>query len=220
MRPSTRLRLDLTRHRSSGPLLLARYKADTLGLANNANVTSWPDSTSTQGAITASGTALVYKTATQNGLNTVSVSNTNGTSSWTWNSAVADPFTILLAIKLNLASQTGTIITVGGGANDIQIFLTGSGLDMNNGTDMVRWTPDTTFHIITLFFNGSSSLLRVDGVQQGAVGNPGSNGLGTGTGGNLAGQSNGYTLGELVVYGGASIPTAEESSLRTKWGTA
>lgn len=203
---------------ATGPTLLADWQADTLGLANNANVLSWPDSTSTQGPFTGTGTAMVYKTAQQNGLSAVAVAASNGAPG-TMNTAIPQPLTVLVAMKLNSAGQTGTIIKLGGASN-VQVYLTGSGFDMNNGVDLVRWTPDTGFHIFTMHFAGAASYLRVDGVQQGAVGNAGTAGISTGGAADaLAGQSGGYLLGEIVIHAGAPV-TATETALRTKWGTA
>jgi hypothetical protein len=197
---------------------VADWQADTLGLANLANVTSWPDSTGTQGAFTGSGSAMSYRTASQNGLGAVAVAAGNG-AAMTMNTAVAQPLTVLVAMKLTSATQTGTIIKVGGTSN-VQVFLTGSGFDMNNGADLVRWTPNTAFHVFAMHFTGASSYLRVDGVQQGAVGNAGSAGISAGaSAGALAGASNGFTVGEVAIYSG-TFPTAAETALRTKWATA
>jgi hypothetical protein len=219
-RPNAILRhgVNTNRRRVTASTLIGDWKADTLGLANGASVTSWPDSTATQGAFTATGTALVYQTAARNGLAAIAVAANNG-ASMALASNIAQPFTLLAALKLNSAAQTGTIISLGT-TNSLQLFLTGTGYDMNNGTDMVRGTPDTTFHVLAMHFNGASSLMRIDGVQAGAVGNPGSNGMTSGAkSGAIAGQSGGYLLGQLSLYTGP-FPTAAETALRTKWATA
>jgi hypothetical protein len=75
----------------------------------------------------------------------------------------------------------------------------------------------TGMHIVTVLFNGASSVIRLDGSEIGS-GNPGSNALSTmtlGRGGSTTPL--GYFF-EIVVYDSAEGVTANEAGLMTKWG--
>jgi len=189
---------------------IARYKADTLGLSNGAAVTTIPDSTGQQPSFGSAFGSVTYVTAAQNGLGVVDIAAAGGMLlSWTY--VRAQPVTIYLAAKLQ-STGSGNNMVIGG----VQWYMTGTGYDINAGLDLVRGTQDQVFHVFTWLLNGSSSLCRIDGVQQGAIGNAGSNGLAVSSD-NLAGQVP-WRLGEIVVTAGDTLAGGEETALRTKWG--
>lgn len=75
--------------------------------------------------------------------------------------------------------------------------------------------------VMTTVFNGASSLVRVDGTQviAGDIGaGNGTIGMFVGSAGAIAQFWNGK-VGELLVAPGASVSTAYEAALKTKWGT-
>jgi hypothetical protein len=88
------------------------YVADTLGLANGANVTSWTDSkTGAPNTMTAASNFPTYATGQQNGLSTVNFASVGSQNLPTGGStASAFPRTIVAVIKIANTSSAYTII--------------------------------------------------------------------------------------------------------------
>lgn len=104
--------------------LVARYKADTLNLANNANVTTWADSVGTY-TLTPGTHKPLYKTNIQNSLGAVLM---NGSSDYfTAALALTQPFTYFLVAK---ATAIGNTYVVDGGAlNEALVYIGTGGSD-------------------------------------------------------------------------------------------
>lgn len=96
------------------------------------------------------------------------------------------------------------------------------------GAEIYRGTPDTSAHVYTCVFNTTAGYLRIDGSQQGATGNVGSQALGNVTlGGRYDIVAGAYDLldgfiGEVLIYNSA-LTTAKittiETYLKNKWNT-
>jgi hypothetical protein len=89
------------------------------------------------------------------------------------------------------------------------------------GATFGRGTQDGNKHVLTALYNGASSLLRVDGVQQGLAGNAGTNALDGLTVGNVRafnGTAGTSLLASIVLVNG--IDTAAEMALMEAYLTA
>lgn len=133
----------------------------------------------------------LYKTNIKNSLSAIKF---DGTDDRLFSGAIAlnQPNTIFIVGQASGTTLNRTFLD-GGAAAEHLVRVKGGVPPVWNiyaGTDLDRGTADNNWHIVTVVFNGASSLIRVDGVQQGATGNAG------------AGNATGVTLGR---WGGAGI---------------
>lgn len=219
------------------PGLQVWYQADAItGLADGANLTSWPDSSGNGHTLSvASATPPVYYKTTAaklfNGLPAVWFDNTHSEfirTAVTNTVTFAQPWTVLQAIAftdisavdhdcIGFSDGTGPAI----GSNGTVYFLNAGGSTLLGGT------VTTAIHTVVWQANGGNGLIRVDGTQVAAsatVGTHGSNQdlwLGCQFGGS------GFMTGaipETIIYGGGTnLTTAQiqsvEKYLKGKWGT-
>jgi hypothetical protein len=166
-----------------------------------------------------------YKTGIQNGLPILRFDgvdddlNTAAGDNFTW----TQPTTIFIALKI--PDQTGSGFITGGGNSSERQHVYHGNLDptiqMHAGTNRFTTTDVTgNFEIIVARFDGASSWIRLDGVQDN-IADPGSQPLGDPF---FLGRHYGGTkglsadIGEIIFYDGAEDPSANETYLADKWG--
>jgi hypothetical protein len=212
---------------SSGTLLV-QYDASTLGLADLAAVSSWPDSSGNGRNLSqGSGTLQpIFHANAQNGLGVVTFDGSNDTMGATVPAAQYSPLTTLAVV----AWVSGTWKTFCG---------IGSNRELCGGVDgSSYWEESSTagssvscpsgptsgvYYYTTFVINGASSLIRING---GAVTGSGTlaaaDASATALSIGSAGAANYWagSVGEVVVYTGAlnsTDYTAVEGYLRDKW---
>lgn len=126
-----------------------------------------------------------------NGKPVIRVATLQGMATLAFGAAIAQPNTIFFVAKFGSISG----ITFDGLAAPNRHWFTAdapaTGYYIYAGSTLNRGTPDTNYHVFSVCYNGANSYLRVDGVQAGAVGNPGAQGIGgykffgTGSGGDI-----------------------------------
>jgi hypothetical protein len=170
------------------------------GLAGESNaVVEWQDqSGNNNNAYQISGESVIYVTNIINGKPSVLFYSTSGTNSYISNSSLQTPtaMTIFWVGRLNGAAfapvlssyssfNQGFFADPGGGSPDLIRLVTTSSTEDYNGINLggTIW--------VTLVMNGASSIARLNGVQLTSTGSIPS-----------LTQTNGYSLGNLLVGGG------------------
>lgn len=197
------------------------------GLEDGAQVSTWSD-LSGKGRNLTQATASkrpIYKTNIQNGLPVVRTADADDALAITaaaWGAAVAQPTTIFVVTKRIGAPKVAGIFDGFVSPTQNDLFYNASGqYGMYAGTVFETGvSSDTAFHLLTVIFNGASSILRIDG-EQVATGNAGTQSLDGFVLGNDSTLGNGIAqdIGELRVYSGltAEERTTIEEALLAKW---
>lgn len=141
---------------------------------------------------------------------------------------ITQPNTVIVVGKQTSTATEGRFIdsAVGGTRQLLGLTITAGRFDSYAGTASVQGSKNRSgaFHILTMVFNGASSVGYLDGAQE-VAGNPGSNGLGVVYLGNDGGGS-AYLTGEIaeVLIFDHALSSEEragvESYLATKYGLA
>lgn len=193
---------------------------------NGSNVSQWNDLSGNSRHLT-QGTAAsqpAYVSAGQNGLNIVTFDGVDDALSRATTPALSQPFSIWMAMKFTTVTAGYRPISSG---STVQVLLSGSNLQLFAGTSATAaGTESTTAVVYGMVFNGSTSILRRNGV---ADANSGSLAVSTGSIAGLSLASRGGTaffsalsVFEVVGVAGqisAGSMTSLEAYLKAKWGT-
>lgn len=186
------------------PGLEAWYDADNLGLADNAAVRSWPDSSGHLRDLL-QGTAANQPTLQTNELNGHSVVRFDGTNDYlttAFGLTLAQPLRIFVVAKSATASGHRVVDGIDGTNRAAMYGVPSSTWRMwATGAEVIGPTRDANYHIHYVRFTGATSTIRVDG-GAGTTGNPGAAGLAgltIGAGQDLAAFHDG-DIAEIIVY--------------------
>lgn len=156
-----------------------------------------------------------YQTSVQNGL--PSVRFTANLSIGTGLTDFSQPNTVFLVAKVTTVATNDYLCGgINGGRNDILTPNSNWGLYAG---DVVESTVpvDTNPHVISVLFNGASTVFRIDG-REIYIGDPGDLAIGDFQLGRFNASSFIGDIFEVVVYDGAEDPAANEQGLAAKWG--
>jgi len=203
--------------------LHARYDATELALTDGDSVSTWADETGNGYDLTA-GTAPSYQASEINSNPAVAFDKANSEFLDVDFSALSQPNTIFAVIRTDSVGENERIWDSSTGVNDHSFYGSGSPTDyaINAGVNLRDGAINTNNHIFTALYNGSSSVLRIDG-SDAVSGDAGTTAL---DGYRLASLANGrygsITVGEILIYPAdkSSIQGDVESYLSDKWGVA
>jgi hypothetical protein len=197
----------------------------TPATANNDPVGLWQDQSGNNRHVSQSTTGLRSKITTNqfNGKPAVTGFPAAGyLQSAVFGAPIAQPITVYIVCKFAAASNYYGAMD--GISNNFQFAGSRFVPDvyaMIAGVLLSRGTHDGNKHVLTALYSGASSLLRVDGVQQGLAGNAGANALDGLTVGNVRafnGSFGASLLASIVLVNG--IDTAAEMALMEAYLTA
>jgi hypothetical protein len=205
---------------------IAWYDAQALTLSNNDPVASWTDETGNGRHLT--GTSPVYKSTGGGGGSKPYVEFTKASSHYltnNWGGGQAQPITVFAVLKVRTVTS-GDYILGSTAAGNRCLEVVGSGLPVDwtiyAGTTFNTNEPmDTSWHVLTVLANTTSSSLRIDGSTVGGTGDTGNktfNGFEIGSTLTGAAAHSDIDVGEVLIYYGNESPTANEAGLATKWG--
>lgn len=203
---------------------IAHYDATELSLSDGDSVSTWSDQTGNGYDLTA-GTAPTYKTGIINGNPVVRFDGVDDFLDVAF-STISQPNHIFIVVQYRSVDSTssGNQYTFDSDdSNNRELFRQFEGnWGIFAGSNLFGSAADTSAHIGTALYNGSSSSLRIDGADD-ATGDAGADGLGGLTVGSSSSDSDfgPVDIGEIVVCDGelsTSDRDAEESRLAEKWG--
>jgi hypothetical protein len=206
--------------------LLGWFKADSLSLADNASVSTWPDSSALGSTLTPLTTAPIFKTAIINSLPVVRFDGSSSAMVSTLFPAIPQPLTIFVVAK-QITTGTQTLVSDrDGGATPFSAYITSGGQPRGYDGGFTPPGPTVTTtnpHVYEWVFNGGSSRTGADGVVATTPQSGGQTGLGGGItiGANGAVSPGEYFNGdiaEVLVYSG-ELSTADCSLVRAALGT-
>jgi hypothetical protein len=196
--------------------------AATLAGADNDPISAIPDSFGLSHALTTtapSATAPTLKLALQNGRNVVRFNGTTDKLYGTFGVALAQPFTVLLALAPKSAAMGQFFDSTNRallGMSAVPVYQQYAG-----STILTGGTPDTNWHVYSCKFAGASSRVRLDGVSI-ITGNPGTVSLGDlFLGGDInPGGVKQMDFGRMLGYSGLSDANELllEAYLKAEWG--
>lgn len=207
---------------------IAQFDASALSLTDGGSVTTWTDETGNGNDLTA-GNAPTFVQSSMGGQPVVRFDGSSNYLDVTFGTTYTQPNTIITAIRFEGALGTA----------DVPVWFDGSDssnrhyLDNEGTTDDIRvfagasldtgYSVDNNAHLLTVIYNGSSSVVRVDGSQV-ATGDVGSQSLAGLTLGaqwdqNVYGK---IDVGEFVPYSAdlsaSGDLSSEESRIADKYG--
>ncbi len=200
--------------------LIARYDAQALSESDGASVSTWPDETGNGNDLTAGGPP----TFNESGINTNPSLSFDGVDDYL-NTALSTqnvPNTIASVVSLDTTGSFYQYLYDGSNADEQSLQQTNNGeWAYGAGTRSPDGPTDTQPHVFTALYNGSNSVLRIDGteVHSGSAGTEALNGFEVGRrpDGQFYADAQ---LGEILIYPSDKSASFSdiESYLADKWG--
>jgi len=197
--------------------LQARYDATRISAGNNDSIGTWSDET-TNGHDLTGNNRPIYKPNIINGKPVVRFDGNDDALSVSW-SPISQPNVIFAVTQKRSTNDNYLFDSKSGSDRHLLNISSGNFLVGTSRGNFTGSPVDTSPHILTMIFDGSSSKLRIDGTVD-ATGNPGGDsmeGLTLGNENSRFGPGD-WDVGEFLVYHTQPTVTDVESFLSSKWG--
>lgn len=207
--------------------LVQWLKADALSQSDDTEVTNWVASVGINATGSAGSTAPHFRTAVQNGLPVIRFDNSNDfLQTADYSSPISQPFCYFIVYKISSAGAGHVILDTA--HNDTErVFLLRTNTQVWRpfagalGTFNGLTESSTTWHILSVEWNGASSKFRFDGGTEatfsGTPGTQGPDSLRIGNANDGSNPSN-ADIGEILIYTGTiADKTAYFAYLNARW---